>query len=154
MPCGTIIEILKIMKTLMTTLTALCLFMMTLACADDNMNSLQSNVEPITLDGEEDEDRAKLDSILNEITTLATSVRCERGEDWNFTPIGSKPCGGPWYYLAYSESIDTVEFLRLVEVHKVSEEEYNRKWNAASTCELPQEPVGVTCEDGEAVFLY
>ncbi len=138
----------------MTTLTALCLLMMTLACADDNMSSLQSNVEPIKLDGDQAEDRAKLDSVLNEITVLATSIRCESGKDWSFTPIGSKPCGGPWFYLAYPNSIDTAEFLRIVAVYDVSEEEYNRKWNAISTCDLPQPPVGVTCEDGEAVFLY
>jgi hypothetical protein len=41
--------------------------------------------------------------------------------DWAFTSIGSKACGGPTGFVAYSLKLNTTEFLTKLKIHKLSE---------------------------------
>jgi hypothetical protein len=41
---------------------------------------------------------------------LSTSKQCENSADWAFTSIGSKACGGPTGFVAYSLKLNTTEF--------------------------------------------
>jgi hypothetical protein len=45
-----------------------------------------------------------------EILSLSTSKQCENSADWAFTSIGSKACGGPTGFVAYSLKLNTTEF--------------------------------------------
>ena len=95
-----------------------------------------------------------LEEMLTEIEDLAASKDCEDASAWTFTAYGSKACGGPVGYIAYSTHIDTESFLNLVEEHRIAQDEFNEKWGIISDCSAPQEPEAVICEDGNPVFVY
>jgi hypothetical protein len=56
------------------------------------------------------------------------SVNNENPADWNFTPIGSKACGGPTGFIAYSLKLNTTDFLDKVEKY-TPKKEFNNKWD-------------------------
>lgn len=113
------------------------------SCDDDDENLITQEAE-----------QQQLDVMLAEIQTLAGSVSCENASEWTFISYGSKACGGPIGYIAYSTTIDTVDFLNKVEVHRQAEDEFNKKWGVASDCSLALEPTGVICENGSPKFIY
>ncbi len=98
------------------------------------------------------QDLQNLDQMLAEITSMAASVTCDDSSKWLTTSYGSKACGGPVGYIAYSQDIDTTLFLEKVEEHRKAEDEFNRKWGIISDCALAAEPNEVLCEDGKPVF--
>ncbi|VXD11476.1 hypothetical protein [Marinoscillum sp. 108] len=102
----------------------------------------------------QESDQANLDRLWSEIHAMAESVTCTSAEEWDFSAVGSKACGGPVKFLAYSETIDTVKFLSLVSEHRDAQEAFNIKWGIFSDCSTPQEPSGVACEEGEPVLQY
>ena len=95
-----------------------------------------------------------LQEMFAEIDSLASSEDCEDASVWAFTPYGSKACGGPIGYIAYSTNIDTTSFLNQVEEHRIAQQEYNEKWEIISDCSVPTEPEDVICENREAVLVY
>lgn len=102
----------------------------------------------------QEKDAAELEVLRTEIEALAASETCTDPSLWNYAALGSKPCGGPWSYIAYSSSIDTNYFLNLVEELRVAEAAYNEHWNIASDCAFAVEPSGVDCQNGLAVLMY
>ncbi len=102
----------------------------------------------------EEQESDTLEEMLFEIIKIAESVDCVTPDDWTFTPIGSKACGGPTGFLAYSVTIDTNDFLEKVEAYKEAMNAFNIKWGVISDCALPATPVGVTCVDGKAELVY
>ncbi|MFD2566873.1 hypothetical protein [Pseudotenacibaculum haliotis] len=103
---------------------------------------------------EQEQDHRALMDLFDEIYTIATSVSCTNSSDWSYTPYGEKACGGPQGYLAYSNQIDVPDFLAKVEAYRQAEEDYNTTWQIVSTCDLPQQPTGVSCVNGNAVLNY
>ena len=95
-----------------------------------------------------------LQEMFAEIESLASSEVCEDASEWTFTAYGSKACGGPIGYIAYSTNIDTESFLNQVEEHRIAQDEFNEKWGIISDCSAPQEPEDVICEDGNPVLVY
>lgn len=115
-------------------------------------------VSPFSCEDEEipsqQEEAEYIDELFRTIEDMANSVDCVNAEEWLFTPFGSKACGGPVGYIAYSSSIDTVAFLQFVEDHRAQQQAFNEKWNIMSDCSSPLEPTGVVCENGNPVFTY
>jgi len=99
-------------------------------------------------------DRAVLDTLLTEIKDIAESVTCENADEWKFTRIGSKACGGPTGYIAYSDKIDEAKFLEKVQAYTIAEADFNRKWGIISDCAIEPEPKSLSCVDGKAVLNY
>jgi len=99
-------------------------------------------------------DKEVLDQKFEKIEEIADGVKCDDPKDWAFTAYGSKPCGGPVGYIAYSLSIDVDNFLKLVEEYTKAMEDYNKKVGVFSDCAVVPAPVGVDCEDGKAMLLY
>lgn len=99
-------------------------------------------------------DQRVLTEMFEEISDIAMNVACDDASDWSFTPYGSKACGGPQGYVAYSNQIDVNAFLAKVAMYTEAEREYNIKWGIISTCDLPPQPVGVSCVNGEPVLNY
>ena len=95
----------------------------------------------------------ELEQLEQEIIALSESVSCTSSEEWSFTPMGSKACGGPTRYIAYHQSIET-SFLNLVEQYTDLQRVYNEKYNIVSDCMLVVAPRLVTCEGGKPVFVY
>lgn len=96
----------------------------------------------------------QLNQLFSEIKSMAFEVDCEESSEWTFSSFGSKSCGGPVGYLAYSAKIDTALFLKKIEEHKIAQEKFNDKWGIISDCSIPPEPTGVLCKNGEASFIY
>lgn len=99
-------------------------------------------------------DRQELEDLMKEIHALANSETCTNPEEWSFTAVGSKACGGPQTYIAYPNSIDTVKFLALVKEYTAAEDRYNKKHEITSDCMFVMPPDGVQCQDGKAVLIY
>lgn len=95
-----------------------------------------------------------MQEVYKEIISLSESETCSFSEDWLFTAYGSKACGGPIGYIAYSKKIDQNYFLGLVDRFTELQAEYNRKTGAVSDCALAVRPTSVTCESGKPKFIY
>ncbi|MCF6213705.1 MAG: hypothetical protein L3J45_06735 [Flavobacteriaceae bacterium] len=102
----------------------------------------------------QEQEQQLLDDLYLDIQTLANSEPCSNPEDWAFTAIGAKACGGPAGYIAYPLSIDTVSFLDLVTHYTKEQEKYNIKWGVFSDCSVAQPPSGIECLNGEPTFIY
>lgn len=101
-----------------------------------------------------EEDEQLLEQLHKEIEALSKSVTCTEADEWKFVAIGSKACGGPTSYIAYSTKINEEQFLEKVSYFTEQQAKFNTKWGIFSTCDLPAEPSGVTCADGKPVFVY
>jgi len=101
-----------------------------------------------------EQDIATLEKLLEEIKEIAENEVCENADEWKFTAIGSKACGGPTGFIAYSKKVDVADFLEKVENYTSAQNEFNIKWGIFSTCDVEPEPKGVSCVDGKAVLNY
>lgn len=108
----------------------------------------------ITENSTYEEDQMKLQELLTNIQATAESVLCVNGANWSFIPIGSKACGGPSFYIAYSAQIDEVTFLYDVQRYTTATNDFNIKWGIFSTCDITPAPLSVICQDGEAILSY
>jgi hypothetical protein len=102
----------------------------------------------------QDEEAQNLQEMFTEIENLAASEKCDDPSDWTFTSFGSKACGGPIGFIAYSINIDVVLFLEKIEEHRSKQKEFNEKWGIISDCSVPSQPIAIKCEDGNPVFEY
>lgn len=125
-------------KTIIILLTCLTF----LSCSNDNKALSQ------------EQEAQQLSEMFAEIKALASSESCDEASAWTFTSYGSKACGGPIGYIAYSQNIDTELFLQKVEEHRTAQQAFNEKWGIISDCSVPQEPDAVVCENGEPDFEY
>lgn len=96
----------------------------------------------------------EIDELYEKIISISESKTCTNSSDWKFTAIGSKACGGPTGYIAYSNQINESEFLNLVNQFTELQENYNRQNNIGSDCAFVSPPAGIICENGKPVLLY
>ncbi len=95
----------------------------------------------------------KITDLGDEITTLIESSTCDDETECDYIGFGSKPCGGHWSYLVYSNSIDTNLLIAKVEQFNILEKEYNEKYNIASDCLFVMPPTSLICEDNKCKAL-
>lgn len=107
-----------------------------------------------TKENTQEEDQKKLTAMYVELQQLSESVACTNAEEWEFTGIGSKACGGVTSYIAYSSKIDTVNFLSKAEKYTSAMADFNKKWGIVSDCALVLPPNEVTCENGNPKLIY
>ena len=125
-------------KTIIFLLTTLAF----ISCSNDDKSSTQ------------EQEAQQLSEMFTEIEALSSSESCGDASEWTYTTYGSKACGGPIGYIAYSQNIDTALFLQKIEEHKIAQQAFNEKWSIISDCSLPQQPDAVVCENGNPVFEY
>lgn len=84
----------------------------------------------------------------SEIEAYIATFPCEEEIGCNFIAFGSKPCGGPWGYLVFSNAVD-LEFLT-AEVLEYNEmqHQFNLETGAVSDCAVAVPPTAVGCVDG------
>ncbi len=92
--------------------------------------------------------------LFTEIEIMAKSTPCENATTWSFTSYGSKACGGPVGFIAYSKTIYTKLFLQKVAAYTAAQQKYNEKWRIVSDCSAPAQPIGVICENENPTFVY
>ena len=106
-----------------------------------------STIEPRVITEEE------LLNYETKIIQLSESVNCTNSSDWEFTPMGNKPCGGPVRYIAYHKSVK-LEFLNLVNCFTDLQKAYNKQNDVISDCPMVIRPKGVRCESNKSVLIY
>jgi hypothetical protein len=88
------------------------------------------------------------------IEDYASSSVCNDEFECRYIAFGSKPCGGPWSYLVYTTSIDTLELQSLVTDYNQRENSYNNNCGEVSDCLAPTPPTGFTCEDNKCIPVF
>jgi hypothetical protein len=86
--------------------------------------------------------------------SMVNSSPCSNPAEWSFTAIGSKACGGPTGFIAYSLKINVTEFLKKVENYTKAQDAYNKKWGIFSTCDILLPPKRVDCVNGKPTLVY
>lgn len=122
-------------------LFALCFILTFIACNEN---------DGIT----KEQEALELEKMLSEITELANSEVCNDANDWKFTSYGSKACGGPIGFIAYSTNINTEIFFNKIENHRKAQENFNTKWGVVSDCSISTPPNSIKCENGKPVLIY
>lgn len=118
------------------------IFLVTISCSLEESN------------GQQDSDLKVLTVLGDEITALADSSVCNDETECAYIAFGSKPCGGPWGYLVYSNSIDTDELIEMVEKFNQLQTNYNLKYSLTSDCSLVAPPDSLICEDNKCKAIY
>jgi hypothetical protein len=99
-------------------------------------------------------EHSALMDLFIEIENLTYAETCSIASDWTFVAYGSKACGGPKGYIAYSKNIDTASFLEKIEKYTKAEKEFNIKWSIISDCSLAAVPITVECQNGYPTLIY
>jgi hypothetical protein len=99
-------------------------------------------------------DKAAIDNLNVEIKSLADASVCSEEFTCYSVGIGSKPCGGFWEYIVYSDSIDVVSFLAKIETLNELEKAYNEKYGIISDCSVAMPPSSMDCVDGKCVGIF
>ena len=102
----------------------------------------------------QDSDLKALTDLGNEINVLVESSVCTDETECAYIAFGSKPCGGPWSYLVYSNSIDTDELIAKVELFNQMQNTYNLRYNITSDCSVVLPPDALICEDNKCKAVY
>lgn len=100
-----------------------------------------------------EEQLASLNELELEIETLIMESVCGDSFECRSIAFGTKPCGGPWRYLTYSTSIDTLRLQSLVQDYNFMEEDYNFNCDVVSDCAVAIPPSGFDCQDNRCVPL-
>ena len=102
----------------------------------------------------QDSDLKALTNLGNEINVLVESSVCTDETECAFIAFGTKPCGGPWGYLVYSNSIDTDDLIAKVERFNQMQNTYNLRYNITSDCSVVLPPDALICEDNKCKAVY
>jgi len=95
-----------------------------------------------------------LEKLYAEIISFSENTKSCQYNDWDFTPIGSQPCGGSKKYIVYSVKIDRSEFFNKIKTYNAKEAEFNNKWKVKSTCDVVYEPEAVDCVNDKPTLIY
>ena len=128
------------MKKLSFILIAICLVFA--SCNNDN-------------ESPKEEEAAKLEKMYAEIIDLsaAKTQTCTNPDEWAFTSIGSKACGGPSGYIVYSKKINTELFLSKVKSYTEADLAFVKKWNLSSDCSSTAPAKSIECIDGKPTIM-
>ena len=117
-----------------------------LACSaqapDDGVsNPSASTDQPATLISTDTAVDPLVRRLEREAIALARAGGCATAQQCRSAPVGSRPCGGPRYYVPYCPlTTDSAAlFAKLAEMAR-AEEDYNRRQGLASTCEFRSAP--------------
>lgn len=96
----------------------------------------------------EEGDRARLAEMEAQIDAMIGDARCSDGSECKAIAFGAKPCGGPWKYKIYSESVvSTQKLTEYVNAYNEFNRELNQKYGWVSDCSVVSPPQ-VGCVDG------
>ncbi|MGH2347944.1 MAG: hypothetical protein ACRDFT_00595 [bacterium] len=86
-----------------------------------------------------------------EVLALIGEPRCDRVEQCRATPLGAKPCGGPWRYVVFSTvTTDSIRLATAAAEYTALEAEQNRRTGAVSDCRFVAAP-SLGCSRGYCV---
>lgn len=122
-------------------LASLALFMAVSACASDA--AISSKPQPAA---------SGSDALLIALQAEIKDAACDGAQQCHSMAIGSKPCGGPDGYLAWSSKrTDAQRLSALVERHAAARKAENLRNALLSTCVFETDP-GARCQDKRCVL--
>ncbi len=128
-------------STLFFIIISSILLLMATTCEDDIMLTCEDRLD-------------SLNELELEIENLVNGSECGENFECRYIAFGSKPCGGPWSYLIYSTSIDTLKLERLVDRYNANEDIYNFECNVVSDCSIPNPPIDFECENNKCIPIF
>ncbi|MFM9824505.1 hypothetical protein [Flavobacterium sp.] len=88
-----------------------------------------------------------------EIQNYINSFSCSESVGCGFIAFGTKPCGGPWSYLLFSNAVDIVKLQEMVKNYNEMNKQYNLKTDAVSDCMYQIPPTEVKCVNGVCTII-
>ncbi|MEO8773494.1 MAG: hypothetical protein ABI263_06475 [Gelidibacter sp.] len=101
-----------------------------------------------------EEKMSQLSAMEMSIQNLADTSVCNENFECRSVALGSKPCGGPWGYLVYSTSIDTLKLNTLVEKYNQFEAKINEECERFSDCAMVNPPERLECQNNRCIAVY
>jgi hypothetical protein len=131
------------MKKILT-FSAITLLALSIQCSSSNdaKNSERQNDEI---------PHATLDAKKQEVLDYINSFPCV--DSCNYIAFGSKPCGGPWEYLAFSSAVNQQTLQNMVNEYNQMQHEYNLQTGAISDCAVVMPPNEVDCVNGVCTII-
>lgn len=83
-----------------------------------------------------------------EIEAYIATFPCDESIGCSFLAFGSKPCGGPWGYLVFSNAVDLQFLTAEVSEYNEMENHFNIETGAISDCAIALPPTETGCIDG------
>jgi hypothetical protein len=87
-----------------------------------------------------------------EINDFITANKCSP-DGCGYMAFGSKPCGGPWKYIVFPNSIDKDKLTKMVDAYNELQHQYNLETNAVSDCMAVMPPTEVVCVNGVCTIV-
>lgn len=106
------------------------------------------------LNNTKEDELSELKNHKNYILSLVATATCSDNSQCNYIALGSKPCGGPWEYLAYPSTMNTGLLFEQVNIYNLKENQFNKKWNIISDCMFVSPPIRVDCINNKCVAVY
>jgi|LauGreSuBDMM15SN_2_FD.fasta_scaffold14899_2 hypothetical protein len=119
----------------------LSLFLQSFQCSDSNemLNSVTSS---------------QLETKKQEINNYINSFSCSESIGCSHIAFGSKPCGGPRYYLVFPNSVNLTELQEMVKNYNEMDNLHNIQTNATiSDCMYVMPPTEVKCINGACTII-
>lgn len=95
----------------------------------------------------------QLDLMKSEIQAYIATFPCDETVGCNSIAFGSKPCGGPWEYLVYSNAVDQAYLEEQVLLYNEMQNQYNIQTGAVSDCAVVGPPATIGCVNGVCGIL-
>ena len=130
-----------------------CLLAVAVVLGCSRANQTPSDPAPgkVVFTGNQKTDWDQILALENQAKALVKADGCSSSDQCRTAPVGSRACGGPRYYLVYcAKTTDSAAlFAKLKEV-SAAEEQYNKRYQLASTCEFRMPPkvalIGSSCQ--------
>lgn len=97
---------------------------------------------------------SQLNEMKATILELSDISICNENHECRYIGFGSKPCGGPWAYLVYSTSVDTLKLTKLVQKYNQLETTINQDCDRISDCAFVNPPQRLECEENKCIAIY
>jgi len=120
-------------------------------CAQGATGGTDPGGDKVAFTGVKATDWAQIVALEDEAKALVKPDGCASVGQCRTAPVGSRPCGGPRYYLVYcSLTTDSAALYRKLDAVAAAEREFNNRYQLASTCEFRMPPnvglVGGSCQ--------
>ena len=122
------------------------------ACSGVSNNEPVASPAPVTAPTPQPVARAApASTLMQQITAEVGSAGCDTSAQCKTLAIGSKACGGPERYIAYStKQSDVARLTRMASEDAAAKKAHNASSGMVSNCAMAMDP-GATCSAGRCV---
>ena len=127
---------------LIARLCSLAIAPLLIACAQGSTGGPDTPPDgKIVFTGDKDKDWSQIVALEDQAKALVKADGCTSADQCRTAPVGNRACGGPRYYLVYcSRTTDSAALFAKLKAVADAENEFNTKYQLASTCEFRMPP--------------